>query len=78
MELESIERVAHDLTHSCFHAWDVTPTGIAPENWGWVDEAKANITLPNLTKVQREQLKEWGFYVGWPGYVLRPGEWGNE
>ncbi|RUS23786.1 glycoside hydrolase [Jimgerdemannia flammicorona] len=74
LDLESTEDVARKLVNSCFRAWIATPTGITPESWHWVDPAKAETTLPKLTEEQRQQVKEWGFYVGSPSYGLRPGK----
>ncbi|KAI9321839.1 glycoside hydrolase [Dichotomocladium elegans] len=64
-----IEEFAEELMKSCYDTWAVTPTGIAPETWSWVDKNQNSSRFPVAMQTSMETV---GYIAEDLSYDLRP------
>ena len=61
---------ASELMKSCYDTWAVTPTGLAPETWSWIDKSQNMSSFPD---VMQDAMRTTGYIPRDLHYDLRPG-----
>jgi mannosyl-oligosaccharide alpha-1,2-mannosidase len=68
------EQFAKELMDSCYKTWANSPTGIAPERWGWIDDSPiGNLSSKLYSVAQIRDFERIGFIPTDNRYLLRPG-----
>lgn len=63
-----------ELMDSCYKTWKNSPTGLAPENWGWIDESPiGNLSSKLYSSIQAGTFERIGYIPTDNRYLLRPG-----
>ncbi|KAI7879575.1 seven-hairpin glycosidase [Lichtheimia hyalospora FSU 10163] len=65
----NISKFAYELMDGCYDAWALTPTGIAPETWGWIDKSQNMTSFPTAMQMAMETT---GYIAQDLSYDLRP------
>lgn len=74
LQNDLVQEFAQELLDSCFKAWKNSPTGLAPEGWGWIDDSPAgNISSMQYSPFQRQEYNKIGYIPTSFEYLLRPG-----
>ncbi|KAI7853781.1 glycoside hydrolase [Circinella umbellata] len=60
---------ASELMKSCYDTWAVTPTGLAPETWSWIDKSQNMSSFPD---VMQDAMRTTGYIPRDLHYDLRP------
>ncbi|KAI9498280.1 glycoside hydrolase [Zychaea mexicana] len=60
---------ASELMKSCYDTWAVTPTGIAPETWSWIDKSQNISSYPDVMQLAMQTT---GYVPQDVSYDLRP------
>ncbi|KAI9277179.1 glycoside hydrolase [Phascolomyces articulosus] len=64
-----LTKFASELMKSCYDTWAVTPTGLAPETWSWIDKAQ---NISSFPEIMQSAMKTTGFIPQDVQYDLRP------
>ncbi|KAI8639087.1 glycoside hydrolase [Parasitella parasitica] len=73
LQKPAYEKFAQELMDSCFKTWHNSPTGLSPENWGWINqEAIDNNTTAVYTVQQKNTFRDLAFIPTQKSYQLRP------
>lgn len=67
---DNIAKFANELMDGCYDAWALTPTGIAPETWGWIDKSQNITSFPTAMQMAMQTT---GYIAQDLSYDLRPG-----
>ena len=62
---------AAELMKACYDTWALSPTGLAPETWSWIDKSQ-NVT--NYPQVMQIAMQTTGYLARDVSYDLRPGK----
>ncbi|CDS03956.1 hypothetical protein LRAMOSA06911 [Lichtheimia ramosa] len=65
----NIAKFANELMDGCYDAWALTPTGIAPETWGWIDKSQNISSFPTAMQMAMQTT---GYIAQDLSYDLRP------
>lgn len=69
-----MENFATELMKGCYAAWELTPTGIAPETWSWIDKDQDMSGYPMNMQLA---MRNTGYMAQDLSYDLRPGKDSN-
>ncbi|ORZ02201.1 glycoside hydrolase [Syncephalastrum racemosum] len=65
----NLEKFATELMDGCYNAWALTPTGLAPETWSWVDKSQ---DIKKYPQVMQAAMQNTGYAAQDVSYDLRP------